>query len=71
MSLDARLDKIPNYITAKTPQGLRRVMLMNNVKHVMQFTYHNIQFVNGAWYAWYYESANIGELTNGDTNRAG
>ena len=71
MSLDARLDKIPNYITARTPQGLRRAMLMNNVKHVMQFTYHAIQFVNGSWYAWYYESVNMGDLTNGDTNRAG
>jgi hypothetical protein len=71
MALDARLDKIPNFIKAKTVEGLRRFMLLNNMKHVMQFNYHDIQFVNGYWYAWFYESVDMGELANGDTNRSG
>jgi hypothetical protein len=71
MSLDAKLNNIPNFLKAKSPQGLRRLMLLNNVKSVIQYTYHDIQFVNGDWYAWYYEPINIGDLTSGDNNRSG
>lgn len=70
MSLEARLDKIPNFITAKTPQGLRRAMLLNNIKTSVQFVYHDIQFVNGQWYAWYYEAMKASEIADADTNRA-
>lgn len=54
MSIDARLDRIPNYVTAKSPQGLRRLMLANNIKYSQPLNYHSIQFVNGAWFAWFH-----------------
>lgn len=71
MAFEARLDKIPNFIKAKTAQGLRRHMLINNVQHAKQFVYHDIQFVNGEWYAWFYLTATISELTNGGNDRSG
>lgn len=71
MSLDARLDKIPSFVKAKTAQGLRRRMLINNIRHATQFVYHSIQFVNGEWFAWFYLTATISELSDGDINGAG
>ncbi len=62
MALEARLTKIPNFVTAQTAQGLRRAMMTNNVRNSMQFVYHSIQFVNGAWFAWYYLDANPSEV---------
>ena len=44
---------IPSFLTARSPEGLRRLMLRNNAKHAMFFKYFDIQFVNGRWYAWY------------------
>ena len=40
---------------ASSPQGLRRLMLNNNVKKGIQFKYFDIQNVKNKWYAWYYE----------------
>lgn len=63
--LEARLDRIPNYLKAQTPRGLRLAMLKNNVKNATQFVYHSIQFVDGYWYAWYYVTSTLGEINNG------
>jgi hypothetical protein len=71
MSETARLDKIPSFVKARTPEGLRRVMLINNIKNAMQFVYHDIQFVNGFWYAWYYEQTDFSEVVNANNNGAG
>lgn len=60
--LEARLDKIPNYIKAKSPQGLRRLMLANNVRHATEFRY-SIIFANGEWYAWYYLTTDFKEVS--------
>jgi len=46
------LNNIPTYLKAKSPQGLRRLMLSNNVKHGGIFEYQ-IMFVGEYWYAWY------------------
>ncbi len=69
MSIEARLDKIPNFLTAKTAQGLRRKMFFNNMQKNVQYVYHGIQFVNNEWYAWYYEEMKA-DQTN-ETNGAG
>ena len=69
MSLDARLDKIPNFVTAQTPRGLRRQMFLNNMRKNVQYVYHHIQFVDGKWFAWFYDEMKAGE--SDDTNRAG
>lgn len=68
--LEARLDRIPNYVQAQTPMGLRLAMLKNNMKHSTQFVYHSIQNVNGVWFAWYYVQTTLGDIAN-DSNLAG
>jgi hypothetical protein len=30
-------------------------MIENNAKHGLTFKYFDIQYVQGAWYAWYYK----------------
>lgn len=50
---EGRSTFIPNFISASTPQGLRRLMLKNNFKKGIQFFYFDIQFVKGKWVAWY------------------
>jgi hypothetical protein len=63
---------IPNYITAKSLLGLRRLMYLTNAKYGMQLQYFDIsQFVdeNGkkSWVAWYYINLeDLGELDNGN-----
>jgi hypothetical protein len=56
--------RIPNFLTAGTPQGLRRLMLLNNIKNAKQYNYFDLQFVNGKWFVWYFESENIDGLLN-------
>jgi hypothetical protein len=47
--------RIPNYITARSLLGLRRLMLQNNLRNGKEYSYFDIQFVGGAWVAWYLE----------------
>jgi hypothetical protein len=53
----ANLFEIPNFIKATSPQGLRRLMLAAQRKDNMQYIFNNIQFVDGAWFAWYIKKA--------------
>lgn len=69
MSLEARLDKIPNFLKAQTPHGLRRLMLRNNLSKNVQFVYHSVQFVNGEWFAWYYEEMKADQLNEVNGSR--
>lgn len=46
---------IPNFIKAKSPRGLRSLMIRNNTKRGKFFDYFDIQFVKGSWFAWYYD----------------
>lgn len=47
------LSDIPAYITAKSPQGLRRKMFETNLKLKAFVNYQHIQFADGQWYAWF------------------
>jgi len=58
----ASLSNVPNYVKARSPEGLRRAMLRNNVRIGMQLVYHSIQFTNGEWVAWFYEDAKLEEV---------
>lgn len=50
-----RLDVIPNFIVASSPQGLRRLMRLNNLKLGGFVRYFDIQQdKSGKWYAWYH-----------------
>jgi hypothetical protein len=55
----AKLDSIPNFISAESPQGLRRAMLKNNLQRGLWHQYFDIKQVelNGktVWVAWYLE----------------
>lgn len=53
--------EIPSFIKASSPQGLYRLMLLNNVKFGTRFKYQDIQFVNGYWYAWFYKTLDFKE----------
>ncbi len=53
MYTPAKSTVIPNFISAVTPLGLRRLMLLTNRKHGAWLRY-DISFVNGKWFAWYY-----------------
>ena len=53
---------IPNFIKARTPRGLRLLMIKNNARRYARFDYFNIQFSKGSWYAWYYDN----EITEED-----
>jgi len=56
--------QIPNFLTASSPQGLRRAMLLNNIKRGMFIKYFDVQFVNGKWIAWFYSDADNEGLKN-------
>jgi hypothetical protein len=59
--------QIPNFVTARSPLGLRRVMLLNNAKHRKVFNYYSIHFVDGKWFAWFYNEVESGDdLLNPD-----
>lgn len=61
-------DWIPDYITAQSLLGLRRLMYTTNAKHGTQFKYFDIkQFTDDKgklkWIAWFYRNLeSIGEL---------
>lgn len=68
MAVFANLRRIPNVLSARSPRGLRRLMLNNNVKHGIEFKYFDIQFINGRWFAWFYlvdTPQPVVEVTNG------
>jgi hypothetical protein len=50
---EAKSTVIPDYLTASSPQGLRRLMLLNNKKRGAWHNYQ-IHFVDGKWFAWYH-----------------
>lgn len=68
-----QLTDIPNFVSAESPQGLRRAMLQNNLKLRAVATYHSIQFVDGRWYAWFTTDATReGQgLTDGASDNGG
>ena len=63
MSLDSGNSlRIPNYLTAQTVMGLRRFMLLNNIRNGKSYNYFDFQFVNGKWFVWFYDTENIENL---------
>ena len=58
---ETSLVQIPNFVSAVTPMGLRRAMLMNNAKYRLVFNYYSVSYANGRWFAWFYQ-----ELGNDD-----
>ena len=69
------MQQLPNYIKAKTPEGLKQLCLTNSVKKDRYFKYQ-IMFDGKNWFAWYEEDVaevlqseiKASEITNG-TNK--
>lgn len=59
------LDTIPNYVSARTKNGLRRAMLRNNTRHKGIVIYQDIQWdpQDKKWIAWFYVRAEDELLT--------
>ena len=49
----SKISNIPHYLKARSPEGLRRAMLKNNVKWGMIFNYYQIIFDGKDWWAWF------------------
>lgn len=56
--------RIPNFLVAADPQGLRRLMIQNNLRLQAEILYSDIQYANGKWYAWFYENLADAEALN-------
>jgi hypothetical protein len=54
----------PTFIKASSPQGLTRLMLLNNIRSGNKYRYQDIQYVNGFWYAWYYKDVTIRQASD-------
>lgn len=53
---------VPHFLSAGSPAGLRRQMLKNNALNGTAYSYFDIQFVGGKWYAWFYRTAEEADL---------
>lgn len=43
----------PKFVRAGDPDELVREMIRNNLKNQIEYSYYNIGYQNGNWYAWY------------------
>ena len=56
---------IPHFLKEKTPLKLQQAMLSLNSFKGKEYKYFDIQYVNGYWYAWYYEVLSEEEIQGG------
>ena len=54
-------DLIPNYLSASSPRGLRRLMLKRSSLKGRFYKFTDIQFVDGKWYAWYVDGIDLND----------
>ena len=45
--------KPPYFLSAKSPQDLRMLMLANNRKRGKRFHYFDMSFAQGKWWCWF------------------
>ena len=64
--MSSQLVTIPNFLAAGSPSGLRRLMILNNIKRSTWYKYFDIQLnpKDGKWYAWYLQTVTDQELLN-------
>lgn len=60
---EANAKLIPQFVSARSPQGLRRAMIMINAKSGNWHKFFDIQFVAGKWYGWYYKEVDTADIT--------
>lgn len=61
--------RIPNYVRGRSPEGLRRAMLQNNLKRGMEYNYQ-IVHDGKEWFAWYREEVASAELLMNELPKA-
>lgn len=75
--MSTRSSLIPDFLKARSPQGLRRLMFLKNTKDGKQYNYFSIQFVGDGWVAWYYRdladnfTGQVKEIFEGEPNGGG
>lgn len=55
-------EQLPHYFKALSPEGLKSLMMSNNLKKGKYYRYE-VMFANGFWYAWYEEIVDEVELS--------
>ena len=66
MGVNANIRRVPNFIRAASPSGLRRLCLRKNLADHIEHNY-NIIYDGKNWYAWFMEEAQIKlEQKNGE-----
>jgi hypothetical protein len=61
--------RIPHFLSAKSPRRLQQLMLEQNTKDGMEYTYQDIIFSDGKWWAWFYKEAKPVYLLNKQTGK--
>ena len=51
--------RIPHFLSAGSPEGLRRKMLENNIKDGKVYNYFQIVHTGSKWFAWYHKNAEL------------
>lgn len=68
--MELKLNLIPNFIKARSPQGLRGLCLKKNLESKKFNEYRDFQEITdktGKWYiCWYFEEVDEEELLNGN-----
>lgn len=62
---------IPQYVKARSPEGLRVAMMRVNARAGAFHKFFGIQFVNGSWFAWYYkklETSDVEAMSRGESS---
>lgn len=53
---ETKLEVVPNFIKASSPDLLREAMFLNNLRLKSEIKYQDIQqSKDGTWYAWFYD----------------
>lgn len=50
----AQLTNVNIFLTAKTPEKLVELQVLNNAVNGMHFNYQTPLFVNGKWFCWFF-----------------
>lgn len=60
--MSTRLKTVPNFLRAASPQGLRRLMLLNNIRKGKKHYYFDFtETTKGEWLCWFEEEVKVKE----------
>lgn len=53
--MSAVLRRIPHFVKAASPEGLRRLMFRTNVRDGVEYRFFDITYDGKSWVAWFYK----------------